>query len=195
MGLVGLGSGNLAEGGQDTEDLKAVEQLMRAQGQKGSPQEWLKGYRAEREAVFTKRLKPISEAEAKEKGIDKIAVRSRMNLEPKHDGRKKCRWLVQGFREPASWDRVGTDSPVASLTAIRTLVFKKGKVGDILSSIDVSTAFLQANAYDESEEPRYIYYRPYKGAPKEYYLLTGPLYGSRTSPMIWYHTIRDWIVS
>ena len=37
-------------------------------------------------------------------------VRLRMRLEAKKDGRKKARLIVQGFREPLSWDVGGTDT-------------------------------------------------------------------------------------
>ena len=61
--------------------------------------------------------------------------------------------------------------------------------------VDVSTAFLQADAFPVGDEPRYIYYKPYPGAEVEYYQLLGPLYGSRTSPMHWYNTLRGWFVT
>ena len=84
------------------------------------------------------------------------AVRIRMRLEAKKDGRKKGRLILQGFREPSSWDRDGIDSPTASLSTVRTLLFMAGMQGDVFSSIDVSTAFLQANDYPDDIEPRYV---------------------------------------
>ena len=67
----------------------------------------------------------------------RAAVRLRMRLEPKKDGRKKGRLILQGFREPVSWDVAGTDSPTASLSTIRTLLFMAGNACDVISSIDV----------------------------------------------------------
>ena len=48
-----------------------------------------------------------------------------MRLEPKKDGRKKARLVIQGIREPRSWDVGGIDSPVhvAAMATIRTLLF------------------------------------------------------------------------
>ena len=37
--------------------------------------------------------------------------------------------ILQGFREPRSWDRGPTDSPVESHSTIKNLIFKGG--GDI----------------------------------------------------------------
>ena len=50
----------------------------------------------------------------------------RMRLEVKKDGRKKARLILQGFREPKSWDIGGIDSPVAAMASIRTLIFMAG---------------------------------------------------------------------
>ena len=95
-------------------------------------------------------------------------VRLRMNLEPKRDGRKKCRLILQGFREPKSWDGGPTDSPVASMATIRTLLFMVGMANDIISSVDVSTAFLQSTLYNPNDPPRYVSYKPWKGGETKY---------------------------
>ena len=44
---------------------------------------------------------------------------------------------------------MSTSSPVADISSIRTLIYKAGNPDDVLSSIDVSVAFLQANPYHE----------------------------------------------
>ena len=62
---------------------------------------------------------------------------------------------MQGFREPISWDSGGTDSPVATMSTIRSLVFKKGRVGDVISSVDITTAFLQADMFKDGID-RYV---------------------------------------
>ena len=102
----------------------------------------------------------MTDEEVTRVGAAEKAVRLRMNLEPKRDGRRKCRLILQGFREPKSWDRGTIDSPVASLSTIRAMVFLMGRPGDILSSIDVSTAFLQSESYDPKDDPRYVSYQP-----------------------------------
>ena len=112
-----------------------------------------------------------------------------MRLEHTKDGRKKGRLTLQGFREPPSWDRMGIDSPTASLSTVKTLLFMAGLQGDVFSSIDVSTAFLQADDYPDDVEPRYVCYQPYKGAKTQYYRLAGCLYGQRTAGVEWYKTL------
>ena len=94
------------------------------------------------------RLRPLTSEESHQVGAASKVVGLRMNLEPKRDGERKCRLILQGFREPKSWDRGTIDSPVASLSTIRAIVFMMGRLDDILSSIDVSTAFLQSQSYD-----------------------------------------------
>ena len=70
-----------------------------------------------------------------------------------------------------------------------------GRPGDILSSIDVSTAFLQSESYDPNDEPRYVSYQPCKSVPVQYFQLLGPLSGQRSASMRWDHTIRKWLIS
>ena len=65
---------------------------------------------------------------------------------------------------------------------------------DVISSIDISVAFLQASEFDSDDVVRYVKYTPYKGATPRYYRLRGPLYGQRSSPRRWFNTLRDWLV-
>ena len=81
------------------------------------------GYRAELNEVTRRRLRLLTDDEVMRVGAVQKAMRLRMNLEPKKDGRRKCRLILQGFREPKSWDRGTIDSPVASLSTIRAMVF------------------------------------------------------------------------
>ena len=69
------------------------------------------------------------------------------------------------------------DSPVASLSTIRAMVFLMGRPGDIhvLSSIDVSTAFLQSESYDPNDAPRYVSYQPCKSVTYPVLPVTGPI--------------------
>ena len=173
----------------------AVSQLLKLQKRPCTVAEWLPGYTTELNEVTRRRLRPLSHDEVVRVNAVGKAVRLRMNLEPKRDGRRKCRLILQGFREPKSWDRGTIDSPVAALSTIRALVFMAGAVGEILSSIDVSTAFLQSESYDPADPPRYVSYQPCKEVPIQYYQLLGPLYGQRSASMRWYHTLRKWLVS
>lgn len=186
-GVKGLGNGN------PNTDEEAVRSLIRQQRQSGSVEEWLPGYRSELKEVRRRRLKPLSDDFVTKFDIRSKAIRLRMNLEPKRDGRLKARLILQGFREPTSWDGGVTDSPVAAQATIRTLLFKKGDDADVISSIDVMTAFLQATPYDPNDEPRYVCYKPYPGGEVEYYQLLGPIYGQRSASLRFYKTLVSWL--
>ena len=143
---------------------RAVQELIISERVKGTVQDWMPGYVHELNEVRTRRLDKLSVEKAAEVAKAGRAVKMRMRLEAKKDGRKKGRLIIQGFREPTAWDRGGTDSPVAAMASIRTLLFMCGMISDVISSIVMSTAFLQADEYPLDEEPRYVYYQPYRGA-------------------------------
>ena len=82
----------------------------------------------------------------------------RMLLGVKKDGRRKARLVLQGFKEPREWDTGSNVSPVAYPSTVRSLVFMGGEETDVLSSIDVSVAFLQSELYGPDETPRYVSY-------------------------------------
>jgi hypothetical protein len=182
--------GNIGMGVNDV----AIRELILREGVPGSVVDWRAGYQAEMDAVESKRLIKLvgAEMETARRGP---CVRLRMRLEAKKDGRKKARLIVQGFREPTSWDVGGTDSPTAAMASIRTLLFMKGLLGDVISSIDVSTAFLQAEEYEAGSMPRYVYYQATQGGPRVYYRLRGCLYGQRTASMEWHRTLVQWLAS
>jgi len=72
-----------------------------------------------------------------------------------------------------------------------------GRSNDIISSIDVYTAFLQSDEYKSTDLIRYVYYqaRSSRGGAKIYYILRGCLYGQRTASMEWYRTLTTYLVS
>ena len=178
------------------QDRTAVAELIHQQRQKGGVDDWLPGYQSELREVRRRRLRKIEDKDEL-RTAQSSAVRLRMNLEPKHDGRKKSRLILQGFREPREWDGGPTDSPVVSLASIRMMLYmvKPAKwADDIISSIDVATAFLQAEEYDPSEPARYVKYRSHKRAEWEYYQLRGPIYGQRAASKRWYDTLSAWMV-
>ena len=96
---------------------------------------------------------------------------------------------MQGFNEPRDLDNRPIDSPVASLATIRTLLFMAVAVNDVVSSIDVSTAFLQADEYDADSAPRFVHYQPTAKSKRVYWRLRGVLYGQRSASMAWHSSV------
>ena len=187
---------------QQYQDLMAVSELLLKQGAVGTPEEWIPGYRRELDSVIERRLSPLSTSEQTKVMKEHLVVKLRMILEQKRDGRKKGRLILQGFREPWSWEHgKSTDSPVAYMTTIRMLIFMAGlssslpeEIRHVLSSRDVSVAFLQADEFDSNEPPRYVSYKSWKKAATEVYRLRGPLYGQRSASRRWYETIAGWLI-
>lgn len=66
--------------------------------------------------------------------------------------------------------------------------------GDVLSSIDVSVAFLQSDEYGPDDPVRYVSYKPYKDGKVHVFRLRGPVYGQRSAPRCWFKTLTHWLV-
>ena len=64
---------------------------------------------------------------------------------------------------------------------------------DCISIGDWSQAFMQALAFDEDLPPKFVSYRPYKGAKLRIFKLLGSLYGMSQAPMDWYKTLHGWM--
>ena len=139
---------------------------------------YIPGYMKEKDMVTQLRLEPVSETMAQYIRNRKLAVRLKMLLEAKKDGRRKGRLVLQGFRAP-SWWRVGAvDSPVVATATIRTIIFRRNQRPDeILSSFDFDLAFLQSDAFAPTEREKHVSFCPHPGYPEEIFKLTGPLYG------------------
>ena len=168
--------------------------LIRKQKAAGDVDSWLPGYQTELSEVKKRRLQELTAKEVKQHGVERRAVGLRMILEQKKDGRRKGRLIAQGFKEPLYLDGGPVDAPVAALATIRTLLFMAGLSTDVVSSIDVSTAFLQADEYGDDAPVRYVYYQPHRHAPKQYYRLKGALYGQRSASLEWHKTLSKWLV-
>ena len=174
---------------------RAVESLMRKQKLTGGEDKFAIGVNTELTHMLDKRLELISDpAEAAKIMVTEPVVSLRMQLELKKDWRRKARLLLQGFKEPEEWDLESNVSPVAFPSTIRTLVFKSGPDDEVLSSIDVSVAFLQTDKYGPNERPRYVSWRPYTGGPNYVFKLLGPIYGQRSAPRAWYKKITKWLI-
>jgi hypothetical protein len=154
---------------------------------------WRRAYRDELDSVSALRLRELGAAEAA--GISREQIPGlRMLLSEKRDGRKKARLVLQGFNEPHSWDEGAvTDSPVAYASTIRMMLARSGG-SDVVTSRDVSVAFLQSTGYLPNEQKRYCSYRPRRGGPQRFYQLMGPLYGQRSASRRWFKTLSAWLV-
>ena len=115
---------------------------MSRQQLEGQPQDFVPGYEKELQHMLDRRLRLLGpEEEARVRQTSPI-VSMRMLLGVKKDGRRKARLILQGFKEPSEWDLGSNVSPVAYPSSVRSLVFMGGELTDVLSSIDVSVAFL-----------------------------------------------------
>ena len=119
----------------------------------------------------------------------------RMILENATDGRLKGRLVAIGCKEPIHWDTKSNSSPVADLSSIKILLYEAGNVNDIVSSIDISVAFLQANEYKPTDPPKYVSYKAHPNAPTKYYKLKVLIYGMRSASRDWYDTLSGWLES
>ena len=79
-------------------------------------------------------------------------------------------------------------------SSIRSLVFQSGGVDNVIATIDISVAFLQADKYPEGTKPRYVSLRAYRGSTKHVFQLLGPVYGQRSISPAFYITLRVWLV-
>ena len=172
---------------------ETVSRLASKQGIEIDPSEFEVGYCTELNHMMNRRLDLVPESEVYLVRSNNSIVPMRMILEAKKDGRRKARLVLQGFREPPEWDTKSNASPVAFPSTVRSLLFKSGSSEDVISSIDVSVAFLQTEEYGPEEAPRYVSYKPYAGSREYVFRLRGPVYGQRSAPRAWYDTIRGWL--
>ena len=179
-------------GTDDSHARIAVSRLMARQKLIGTVDDYLLGYKTEVINVLKRRIILQDSDQAATLRKSEHIVPLRMILELKRSGRKKGRLICQGFREPVSWDRGSNMSPVAFIDTIRMLILMNGPVSDIISSNDVSVAFLQANGFDINDK-RYVSYKAYKEATEFVFELCGPLYGQRVASKQWYCTIAEWL--
>ena len=157
--------------------------------------EWVHGYEKEITEMQRRRLVHISGEEADMVRKKRLAVRMRMIMKAKRDGRKKGRLVLQGFMEPSWWRTGPTDSPVVASSSIKTLVFMNGHQMDVLSSVDIEVAFLQADEFGPDEPTRYASYKPHPDSEEQFYRMLGPIYGSRDAGMRFYKTMKPWLLS
>ena len=160
----------------------------------GAAHEFVPGYEKKLQHTVDRRLRVLSPEEAERVRAHSPVVSTRMLLGVKKDGSRKARLVLQGFKKPTEWDTGSNASPVAYRSTVRSLVFMGGEGVDVLSSIDISVAFLQSELYGPDETPRYVSYKPYAGASEYVFQLRGPVYGQRSAPRAWYSTVTQWLV-
>ena len=170
----------------------AVKYLINKQNKEGGVHDWIDGYRTEMDHILNRRLISITDEEVSEY-IRKNCIPMRMILEDKRDGRRKGRLVVIGCREPYHWDTKSNNSPVAELSTVRLLLYEAGDPNEVISNIDISVAFLQAEEYKDTDPHRYVSYKPHPTAKTRYYRLKGPIYGMRSASREWYDTISKWL--
>ena len=101
----------------------------------------------------------------------------------------KARWVLKGFQDKQK-DTQRTDSPAASRAGFRCATqLAANKSGIYIFHMDLKTAFLQGEAYDESRDiicqiPPEYGYPPYMGAR-----LKKPGYGLNDAPRRWWQII------
>ena len=176
------------------DSVEAVRRLMVKQQLGGCAQDFVPSYEKELQHMIDRRLRVLSPEEEVRVRANSPVVSMRMLVGVKKDGRKKARLVLQGFKEPKEWDTGSNVSPVAYPSSVKSLVFMGGESEDVLSSIDISVAFLQSEEYGPDETPRYVSYRPFAGAREYVFQLRGPVYGQRSAPRAWYATVTQWLV-
>ncbi len=174
---------------------RMISELMLKHKVEGSVADWRPGVEEEFKTVSEIRFEEVDQETADRVLREGRAMKLRMILELKKDNRRKGRLVAQGFWEDVFTTGAHVDSPVASFASVRTLLFKTGQPGEVIASGDISKAFLMADEYPDSDEPRYCYFSMYKGGPKMVWRLKGPLYGSRDSPKLWFESIRRFMLT
>ena len=161
----------------------------------GTVSDWKPGVEEEFNTVSDIRFEEVDSETAERVIREGLGMKLRMILEHKKDGRRKGRLVGQGFWEDVDTTGLYVDSPVASFATVRSLLFKTGEYGEVIASGDMSKAFLKADEYPEGSEPRYVYFKMFKGGPVKVWRLKGPLYGSRDSPKLWFESIRNFLLN
>lgn len=154
---------------------------------------FIEAYEKEVKSILQHTATPIPEGHEEYETAVKEATSSRLIFNEKRDGRKKCRWVVQGCFESTALDDWTNYAHVATLDAVRTLIFRRDRHLRTLASVDIKTAFLQSKPYEKCEKARYIKLRdPFTGKVHYYRLIT-PMYGQRSAPRRWEDTLAPWL--
>ena len=175
----------------DSNAREAVSELIQKQDLDASVDSFLPGYKNEIVEMLRRRLRLLGPSEASRVRLTHALGRLRMILEAKRDGRLKARLILQDFGEPIEWDDGSVASPVAYPSSIRTLLFHSGPRSDVISTNDVTVAFLQSDPYPSDQEPRYVGYTPHKGSLEWVFELLGSIYGQRSASREWFEPCQN----
>ena len=157
--------------------------------------QWLEAFNKEIDSILKHTAIHISEEEEEYATAVKEATPSRIIANEKRDGRKKCRWVVQGCFESFDLDDWTNYAHVATLDSVRSMVFRRDRHKRTLASIDIKTAFLQSIPYGPNEKPRYIKLKDPNTGKMLYFRLITPMYGQRSAPRRWEDTLAPWLES
>ena len=156
---------------------------------------FIDAWKMEVKSILRHTAVPIKEGHAEYEAAVKEATSSRFIANEKRDGRAKFRWVVQGCFESLKMDDWTHYAHVATLDALRAMIFRKDRRGRTLASVDIRTAFLQSDPYGPHERARYIKVKdPFNGEWLYYRLIT-PMYGQRSAPRRWEDTLAPWLES
>ena len=100
----------------------------------------------------------------------------------------KARWVLRGFQDKQKTDQQ-TDSPAASRSGFRLAIQAASNKGWNIFHMDLKTAFLQGEAYDQSRDiicqiPPEMGYPPHTGAR-----MKKPAYGLNDAPRRWWNIL------
>ena len=156
----------------------------------------LRAYKLEFDTVRNLRMDELTGEERERVLQEEKAPRLRMNPEPKDDGRLKMRMIVMGNCEPHEWTSdMSLDSPTPAASSLKMMLAMSDETDETedISVGDVATAFLKGDLYAESDRPRYVTHREYRGSKLRVFRLRGSLYGQRDAPVRWFKTFSTWL--
>ena len=84
---------------------------------------------------------------------------------------------------------------MAGLTAVRSALLSTMDEKIAVGSVDIATAFLQADRFGPDEPIRYLKVRDPVSGTWRYFRQYGPVYGSSSAPKRWERTLNPWLES
>ena len=164
------------------------------------------GYEKPMTEAFNKEYKSLTETHAVLKRIYpgdneynaavKQACLARALLSIKRSQEMKARFVLRGdLQEKEKVDGPGFNyyARVVSMTAVRAALATFNSTEETMAFADVSTAFLQAHKYDDSQPAKYVKMKNPITKEWMFFRQTGPLYGENSAPKHWETTISEWI--